>query len=654
VLKLNPNNLPKRGQLNRACRFSTRRVILLAVVFCIWSIRFSGSSEVLFAGGGVPEKGAVCELDEREFTVRGANKGVLRVHKIFRIYNQAGKKYGFVLTKLNKFIKADKLKAELRNLDGEVIKKLGKDDVHEASLFPGYVLYADDRAKYFDLSATTFSYLLEYSYEVKYESLFYWPSWFPQSEILVERSIYTLTVPQDFVFQLQKHNLKVEPAEKAEGGKRQLIFELTQIPPFEPEKNMPPEMDHRMAVLFAPSRFDLDGYQGSTDSWDQIGKWYASLARKQYKLSSGNRQLVGEMVAHCPSARDTVRTVYQYIQRKTRYVAISLGIGGYQPREAESVITTGYGDCKDLSTLFITMLESIGREAFPVLIRTSDEGSVLADFPSNQFNHAIACVPADSDTLWLDCTCAYCPFGELPWQDEGCRSLVVTGDTAVLISTPTSSAEENRRHRSVHAVLLPDGALEIEGTISATGNFESYYRGLLNSCDQTEKTEWLRGLIGSYAPNHKLTSSDFESVPDLDRPFSIGFAARLNGYATTSGNELLLNLNLLSRVDAEDIPREEERKYPVDHTYAYGTVDELTLDLPENLIASIIPDDRELTSPWGSFQTSCHADSSRLTYRRTRTVTQRLVLPASFEDYKEFLSEIYAADQSFVVLKRAE
>ena len=651
---MNLNNFLKRGRLKQACRFLTSRVILPVVLFCIWSIWFSSSTEILFCQEAAPKKGAVCELDEQEFTVRGANKGVLRVHRIFRIYNQAGNKYGFVFTKLNKFIKTDKLKAELRNLDGEVIKKLSKDDIHEVSLFPGYVLYADDKTKYFDLSATTFPYLLEYSYEVKYKSLFYWPSWFPQREIPVERSIYTMTVPQDFAFQLQQHNLEIEPVEKTEGGKRRLTFELMQIAPFEPEKNMPPEADHWMAVFFAPSRFDLAGYQGSTDSWDQIGKWYASLARKQYKLSSRNHQQTGEMVARCSSARDTVKTIYQYIQRKTRYVAISLGIGGYKPREAESVITTGYGDCKDLTTLFISMLRSIGREAFPVLIRTRDEGSVLVDFPSNQFNHVIACVPADSDTLWLDCTGAYCPFGELPWQDEGCRSLVVMEDTAALISTPISSAEENTHHRSIHAVLLPEGTLEIKGTISATGNFESYYRGLLNSYDPTEKKEWLRGLIGSYAPNHKLVTSDFEGVPDLDCPFSIGFTAELNGYATTSGNEFLLNLNLLSRVDAEDIPREEERKYPVDHTYPYATVDELTLDIPEDFVATIVPDDRQLTSPCGSFQTTYHADSSRLTYERSRTVTRRLVLPASFEDYKGFLSKVCAADQSFVVLRRPE
>lgn len=648
------NDLPKRRLLSRARRFPSSRVILLVVFFCICSIWFFGGKGLLFCQEAVPKKGAVCELDEREFTVRGKNKGHLRVHRIFRIYNQAGKKYGFVLTKLNKFIKADKLKAELRNLDGEVIKKLSKDDIHEVSLFPGYVLYADDKTKYFDLSAATFPYVLEYSYEVKYKSLFYWPSWFPQREIPVERSIYALTVPQDFAFQVQQHNLKIEPVEEVEGGKRRLTFELTQIPPFEPEKNMPPEADHWMAAFFSPSRFDLDGYQGSTDSWDQIGKWYASLARKQYKLSSEKRQMIGEMAAHCSSARDTVKTIYRYIQRKTRYVAISLGIGGYKPREAESVITTGYGDCKDLTTLFIAMLRSIGREAFPVLTRTRDEGSVLVDFPSNQFNHVIACVPLESDTLWLDCTCAYCPFGELPWQDEACRSLLVMEDTAALITTPTSSAEENTRHRSIHATLLPGGTLEIEGVISATGNFESYYRGLLNSYDPTEKREWLGGLIGGYAPNHKLVSSDFESVPDLDRPFSIGFAAELNGYATASGNELLLNPNLLSRVDAEDVPREEERKYPVDHTYAYATVDELILDIPEDFVATIVPDHSQLTSPCGSFQTTYHADSSQLTYKRSRTVTRRLVLPASFEDYKGFLGKVCTADQSFVVLRKPE
>jgi hypothetical protein len=650
---LNIDHHIRDDNLNQA-RWIPVYLLTLLLACCLFGgFCFSVAAQVSSSDEIPPEKGAVCELDEQQFTVRGKNDGVLHVHKIFRIYNEAGKKHGVVFTCLNKFIKVDNLKAELRDFDGQAIKKLKKDDIEEASLVPGYVLYADDKTKYFDLGTTTFPYSLEYSYEIKYNSLFYWPGWFPQLDVPVERSVYTLTVPKDFVFQMHRHNLEVEPIETAEGGKRQLVFELSQVPPFEPEDEMPPKKDHMMAVLFEPAEFDLDGYKGYTDSWEHLGEWYASLAREQCHLSSKNQRFSQEMVASCLSAEDTIRTVYQFLQRNTRYVAIQLGIGGYKPHDAESVLATRYGDCKDLVTLFVTMLRAIGIKAYPVLIRTRDEGTVLTDFPSSQFNHVIACVPMENDTLWLDCTCAYCPFGELPSLDEGCQSLVVMEDTAALITTPTSSADENRLSRSVHAALARDGSLTIEGAIAAKGNFESYYRGLLNSYDHNEKKEWLHRLIGSYAPNHTLLSSDFECVPDLDIPFSIGFTVRLNSYATRSGDELLLNLNLFSRVDARDIPKEEERKYPVEHTYPYTAFDEVTLDIPAELLIKVVPAAQDIASPFGSFKTSYDALNHRLIYQRTKTITQTSILPASYDDYRGFLNAMLASDRSFVVLIEA-
>jgi len=626
----------------------------LLVSWFVWNNFFRSYAQGLAPEGSAPEKGAICELDEQEFVVEGKNSGMLSVHRVFLIYDERGKEYGRVVMPLYKFEKVGNIKAQMNGFDGRLIRKLEKDEIKEESLFSDYVLYADDRVKHFDLGTTTFPYTLEYSYKVEYKSLFFWPDWSPQMEIPVKRSVYTLTVPQNLAFKMRKRNLEIEPIEKQIGGERQLIFELTQVPVFRSEKNMPPKANHMMSVLFAPEEFELAGYQGSTSSWETFGIWFASLAGKQYKLAPQHQSMIEEVVKNCISSKDTIRALYQFLQRKTRYVAINLGIGGYQPRDAESTLGSGYGDCKDLSTLFITMLGVVGIKSYPVLIRTQDEGAVLADFPSNQFNHVIAYVPVEKETLWLDCTCNYCPFGELPWQDEGCQALVIMKDTAALIRTPASSAEENKINRSIHAKLQPDGSLEVTGTITATGNFESYYRGFLNSSTATEKKEWLGRLVGRYAPSYSLLSYDFEKVPNLNVPFAIEFTAKIVKYPTRSGNQLLINFNLLTRVDAEDVPKEKERKYPEDNQYVFTTEDEVVLDFPESLVIKVVPDEQNIALPFGSFQTRYNVNANQITYKRIRVVPQRFIEQVDFNEYKAFLDRIYTADHSFVVLTKTE
>lgn len=630
---------------------------LVVFFLAVWYggvIPFPSYAQTPRSDENMPEKGAICELDEREFKVENKNNGVLRVHMIFRIYNEAGQEYGVFVQKTNKFMKVENIKAQIRSLDRKLIKELQKEDVRDEPIYFDYALYQDSRLKGFYLSTPKFPYVLEYSYEIKYKSLFFWPDWFPQMEIPVERSLYTLTVPRDFAFKMQKRNLQIEPVEKQSEDKRQIVFELSPVLPFKPEKDMPPEIDHLMCFLFAPDEFDLGGYPGSTSSWGALGEWYVSLAQGRYQFTPQNIEMIKALVKDCSSVQDTVKTLYQFLQRKTRYVAIYLGIGGYQPHNAELILNNGYGDCKDLATLFITMLKVVGRVSYPVLILTQNEGTVLADFPSNQFNHIIAFIPLEKETLWLDCTCNYCPIRELPWWDEGCQALVVMKDRSRLIKTPTSKADENRLSKSIYAKLSTDGSLEITGTLTATGNVESYYREILNSLSADKQKEWLGRSIGKYAPNYALLSYDLEKITNSDVPFSIGFSAKLIKYPTITGKEHLLNLNLLTREDAEDIPSEKERKYPVDNKFAYVQDDEVSLEIPPALKIKSLPPTQDFAFSFGSFKTSLSLKGNQLTYKRVLTIAQKTIEIKDYSDYLGFLNKIYNADRAFVVLEKIQ
>ena len=126
-----------------------------------------------------------------------------------------------------------------------------------------------------------------------------------------------------------------------------------------------------------------------------------------------------ELTAGAPTQLDKIKALATFVQRDIRYVAIEIGIGGYQPHTAQEIFADRYGDCKDKATLLSTMLREIGVESYYVLINTA-RGVAMPEVPSAlSFNHAILAVrlPADISNPTLYSVSEHVGLGRLLFFD---------------------------------------------------------------------------------------------------------------------------------------------------------------------------------------------------------------------------------------------
>lgn len=418
------------------------------------------------------ETEAVMLLNEQITTVSGKGKIKTRYRIAYKILRPEGRGYGLVRVYFDNdtpltYLKAWSLPA------GEKAYEVKEKEAVETSPFSG-VLFEDRRLKWLQIPASHPGNVVGYEYEQKRRPWILQDIWRFQYSIPARRARFALELPAGWEF--QAHWVNHAAREPQSTGKNRWVWEVTNVPAVEREPSMPPwrAVAGWLAVSFFPRQEHLRGK--SHGSWRDVGRWYAKLSAGRRRATPEIKQKVEELTAPGPALLDKLKALAAFVQRQVRYVAIEIGIGGYQPHAAREVFANLYGDCKDKVTLLSAMLRQIGIESHYVLVHTS-RGVVVPHFPSAlSFNHVILAIQLPEDVapdlhavknherlgrmLFFDPTDSLAPLGYLPPTLQANYGLLVTKAGGELVELPLLEPATNRLLRTAKMELSPTGRLE--------------------------------------------------------------------------------------------------------------------------------------------------------------------------------------------------
>ena len=459
----------------------------------------------------------------------------------------------------------------------------------------------------------------------------------------VMRNRFILDVPARVQPRVTERNLNFAVKTSEANGRRTMVWATADVPRFRPEPFAP---DTNAVHMHIVASLPL--------SWNDVAKWYDGLSRDRYALTPAAQAKVREVVARAASRRDTIRALHRWIAQDIRYVSVSLGIGGYQPRTPEQTITTGFGDCKDKATLFIAALRSFGIEAHPVLLHTL-AAAVRPEHPSiRQFNHMIAAVKEGSTHTFTDLTASLIPYGELPSPQQGGFALVVLpGGRAEEVRLPRSGPDARRIQYDIVATLAEDGTMSgyMEETNTGQG-FEQRRSAFAVPLDSARRAAVMRGLIAPFpgATGDSIVAFDGR---DLYAPvhYKVWFS-RARGTQQTGGLHLFTfpfgvfpATNRIRAIEAAGPRRTsivaEEVLRPLPPTRQ--TID-MRVTLPEGWRARV-PEDVIVTGDFGTYSTEYSQEGRVLRIVRREDTAMGTYPPIRLPDVIQFFRAI-AADEN--------
>ena len=596
------------------------------------------------------------EYSEIEFEIVDSEKAIWREKTLYHIYHDDQKFRGSRQMETGPYRKFRKLSITLLDMDNNVIRKSTKKDVQEAEFTPGYVLFSDNKYYWIeDMVQAALPYKVLVEIEMEYKSLFLWPGWWPQENIPVLKASYKLIRHSDIAYDVAATGLPETPQIRQSGNQTIHTWQVSNLEPRLSEDFSRPDDFEQIKLRFKANKFSIGGTIGYTNDWGDVARWYNRLAEGRYELPGEAIQRVKRLTEGIADDREKVAVLYRFLQDYTHYVAISLGIGGWQPHSAESVFRNKYGDCKDLSTLMVAMLDVADIQAYPALARTKQNGLVDPDFPASQFNHCITVVPFASDTLFIECTADYMAYNYPGVHLEGTHVLMVTEDGGQLIQVPQSSPAENCWTSKLSGNVTSTGLFKVTGHTTASGVYGDNFRKRLAGEPKDVIEERLADMLGDHVPRLDFESFETRNIEDnYEAPVKVSFSSSIANFATASGQRIFVNPNVLNRLTNAYIPDEsvEDRQLPIYLPSTRRNIDSLTVKIPFGYKIEAAPKEQSLETPYGSYRTSYTFVKRELTYVREFELSRTQIDTSEYGGYLAFLKAVSKNDKSQFVFRR--
>ena len=611
---------------------------------------------------------AVVLFSEIDVSVQSGEKIKTHIREAYKILRPGGRGYGMVEIPFN-------AQSKIHGLRGWCIPAQGKDyevkdkEAVEIALpkVEGSELISDVKAKLIQIPAADPGNIVGYEYDEEKEPLVLQEAWIFQREIPVAEVHYSLQLPLGWEY--KSTWLNYEEAKGTQVGGNQWQWTLRDVKAIRPEAWMPPvrAVLGTMIVSFSPSGgASANGFS----NWREMGNWYRNLTNGRQDASPQIQKQVATLTAGATTPLARMIALAEFVQRDIRYVAIELGIGGWQPHLAQDVLVHRYGDCKDKVTLLSSMLSQAGIDSYYVVINGERDPAAPEKPPYiYSFNHMVLAIklPANvSDPslvatvqhprlgrlLYFDPTNELTPFGQIGGYLQANYGLLVTPDGGELVELPEQPANMNGIERSGTLTLDTRGTLKGEVIETRVGDRAWAQRWRLRMANKSsDRIQLVEDLLASSLAIFRVTQANAVNLDQTDKPFGFAYVFEAENYAKNAGGMVLVRPCVLGEKASSILETKEQRKFPIEFEGLVRDNDSFQITIPAGYVVEDVPARVDADFSFASYHSKTEVNGNRIHYSRAFEIKELSVPVKSADELMKFYRMITNDERSMVVLR---
>jgi transglutaminase-like putative cysteine protease len=610
---------------------------------------------------------AVALYSEQKTTVSENGEVETLYREAYRILRPEGRSYGTVQVSFSNETPIQSLKAWSIPVSGKPYE-VGEKQAIEMGGGEDWELYDDARMKALTVPAADPGNVVAYEYVQKERPYIAQDEWWFQEMVPVLQARYVLNLPSGWKLNPVWANYSSVQPQQPEPN--EYVWDLMNVPAVPKEYDMPPlqAVAGRLAVSYYLPQTPDDPEHPS--SWRNIGLWEGKITQTSPEPSPEIQAKVAELTANTHTTLGKIKALASYVQQDIRYVAVEIGIGGFQPHPASEVFQNQFGDCKDKATLLDAMLRVIGIQSYYAVAQAIDRKIVLPQFPSlDSFNHMILAIrlPDDVPTqtlyatvddpklgklLFFDPTDPYLTFGYLPWMEQDNYVLLVAPGGGELVKLPLLPPATNRLMRVGQYKLDASGNLSGQTEETRWGQPGEDLRGEFLGADPRDRANVIERFLGTFLNNFQLTGATIGDLKLYNEPLTESYGFTALNYAKQAGDMLLVRPCVLGEKEV-DFDTGKPRKYPVEFETTTLQTDQFEITLPPGYAPEQLPPPMQISDPFLDYKSQTKVTGNVLDYTRSYEIKKVFVPVSDFHELEKDFDAITADEQGVALFQPA-
>ncbi len=344
------------------------------------------------------------------------------IHKKIKIQKPGHKNIGTIPFRYIKGReKITKIEAYTIAANGE---KYSHIKIQDRSVDRGYKSYSDEREKIITLPKVSVGAILDYTVVREFQGKTiegaFWKVGYLDFGVPTKQDKCSVSFPKSLDIAYKEFNLEYKPVIYDDGVTVKYVWDVQNThEPYDDTANKPFPTHENLTNIFMFS---------SIKNWSDVSDWYYDLASKNVVITEEMRKEAANIFEGKETLTQKTLALLEYFNDKFRYISMSFGENTFEPHRTDEVFKNKYGDCKDISLLFKTMLELGGVESSLALFTEEETSSdPQYDLPiPGLFDHVLLLVhdPEEGDFYLDPLLEGYFP-GEYPLSFQGAYTFII-------------------------------------------------------------------------------------------------------------------------------------------------------------------------------------------------------------------------------------